>query len=131
VIAAAVLLLAQAAEPADPCDADPQTKQQMYQCSVQEFDRADADLKKQWELTAGRMLQLDKEDNGLKVEPGYHETAVAAQNAWLAYRDAECVAESAVAGRPSGRSIEVTLELQCKTELTQMRIDALRGLVAE
>ncbi|HEU4650144.1 MAG TPA: lysozyme inhibitor LprI family protein, partial [Croceibacterium sp.] len=60
-------------------------------------------------------------------QPGHYETLLAAQRAWLAYRDAQCRSESFMA---RGGSMQPMLELQCKAYMTELRIQQLRLLIA-
>jgi uncharacterized protein YecT (DUF1311 family) len=110
--------------------ADPQTQQAMTRCALADYQAADTELNAQWLATVAAMKARDARRQPGDPRPGYFDTLLKAQSAWLAYRDAECATEAALAGRPSGRSVEVTLEHQCKTYLTQLRIEQLRVLAA-
>ena len=111
--------------------ADPQGQEHINRCNELNFETAEMALEEQWEVTAQQMRALDQQDDGAPVLPGYYETVLSAQHAWLAYRDAECAADAALAGRSSGHSVEVALEQQCKTHLTQLRVKQLRGLASQ
>jgi uncharacterized protein YecT (DUF1311 family) len=130
VIASAALLLitqASTAQATDPCD-DPQTQQAMNACSAREFTAADATLNEQWALTVAEMKDLDRAlPEGGDGQPGYYDALLAGQRAWLAYRDAECRSESFFT---RGGSLQPTLEMQCKTYLTELRTEQLRVLAA-
>ncbi len=123
IAAAALLLLARAAE---PCD-DPQGQQQVDACAEHDRAAADARLAEQWEETAAEMRRLDSAlPAGGDGQAGYYETLVEAQHAWLAYRDAECRSESFLArGAPAQASVEAL----CKAYLTELRTEQLVVLI--
>jgi uncharacterized protein YecT (DUF1311 family) len=128
---AAALLLAQAApstadETVD-CD-DAQTQADMNLCAARDFKNSDAALNAQWAETSARMKALDAElDREHDKQPGYFETLLDGQRAWLKFRDAQCLSESFMA---RGGTLQPTLVSQCKTYLTELRIQQLRNLVA-
>jgi uncharacterized protein YecT (DUF1311 family) len=129
---AAALLLAQAApstadETVD-CD-DAQTQADMNLCAARDFKNSDAALNAQWAETSARMKALDAElDREHDKQPGYFETLLDGQRAWLKFRDAQCLSESFMA---RGGTLQPTLVSQCKTYLTELRIQQLRNLVAD
>jgi uncharacterized protein YecT (DUF1311 family) len=128
---AAALLLAQAApstadETVD-CD-NAQTQADMNLCAARDFKDSDAVLNAQWAETSARMKALDAElDREHDKQPGYFETLLDGQRAWLKFRDAQCLSESFMA---RGGTLQPTLVSQCKTYLTELRIQQLRNLVA-
>jgi uncharacterized protein YecT (DUF1311 family) len=128
IAAAALLLLAQAeiAEPDQVCD-DPQTQLAMNTCASMEFNAADVELNAQWEATSVVMEARDAGREPGDQQPGYFETLLAAQRAWQAYRDAECLSQSFMA---RGGSMQPMLNMQCKTYLTELRTEQLRVLAA-
>ena len=114
-------------EPDDDCD-DPQTQQRMNFCASLHFGAADAALNEQWELTAAAMKEADTEvDREYDRQPGYYETLLEGQRAWLRFRDVQCLAESFVA---RGGSMQPMLEHFCKAYLTELRTQQLRELAA-
>ncbi|MED5205071.1 MAG: lysozyme inhibitor LprI family protein [Pseudomonadota bacterium] len=120
----AVLMLMQGA----PLDcADPYTQMAMNRCAVLEFQESDAELNAQWKLTAAEMKRRDADriDDG---RPGYFETLLAAQRAWIAYRDTHCTAEGYYA---RGGSMESLLVSTCMTDLTKQRTRDLRDLITQ
>jgi len=128
-IAAGLLLLAQAgdAEPDQVCD-DPQTQLALNTCAGMDFERADERLNDQWRETAAHIRTLDAGiDRDEDSQPGHYETLLAAQRAWLAYRDAQCRGEGFVA---RGGSMQPMLVSHCKAYLTELRIEQLRSLAA-
>ena len=128
-IFALLLLLAQPAnaEPDQVCD-DPLTQQAMNTCAAMDFERADERLNEQWRETAAVMRELDAEiDRENDSQPGHFETLLAAQRAWLEFRDAQCRTEGFMA---RGGSMQPMLVSQCKAYLTELRIEQLRNLSA-
>ena len=118
---------ASATEPALDCD-NAQTQTEMNICAAEEFAASDAELNAQWELTAAAMKALDAEtDRETDKQPGHFETLLEGQRAWLKFRDAQCLAESFKA---RGGSMQPLLVSQCKTYMTELRIEQLRDLAA-
>ncbi len=126
-----LLLLAQSAALPE-CDegaAEQGIQMEMNICAHRDFLVSDAELNAQWSITraamrerdANRALYPDADDR-----PGYFETLLEAQRAWLKYRDAHCRSEGYYA---RGGSLEPLLVSTCKTVLTQARTKQLRELV--
>jgi uncharacterized protein YecT (DUF1311 family) len=143
-IAALLLLLAQPAEsaerspgpvavaeePPEPDDdcSDPQDQHRMNFCASLDLGAADAALNQQWELTVAAMKAADAQvDRAYDQQPGYYETLLEEQRAWLMFRDAQCLLHSYEA---RGGSMQPMLELGCKASLTKQRTQDLRELVA-
>jgi uncharacterized protein YecT (DUF1311 family) len=123
---ALALLLAQAAAAATGVDCgNAVTQQDMNFCATLEFRTADAELNAQWRITAAEMRRRDQgiADDG---RPGYFDQLLAAQRAWLAYRDAHCDSEGYGA---RGGSMEALLVANCRTQLTIDRTEQLRVLI--
>lgn len=131
-IATTVLLLmaqtgaAGAAATTDQCD-DPQSQAAMTMCSRADFAAEDAEMNRQWDATVGAMKTRDAGRESDDRQPGYYDTLLEAQRAWLKYRDAECLSQSFMA---RGGSMQPMLEAQCKAYLTELRIEQLRVLAA-
>ena len=127
------MLLAQAGaakvEPEPDC-ANTVVQQEMNYCAAQDFHAADAALNEQWRITAAEMRRRDAEpgirDNRREDWPGYFETLLAAQRAWLTYRDNHCDSEGY---RYWGGSMEPLIVAGCRTSLTQDRTQQLRELL--
>lgn len=121
-----LLIFAQAA-PLPECDqqaADQGIQSAMNLCAARDFAEADGELNAQWKLTRAKMKQYDAQwhdDDG----PGYFETLLEAQRAWLNYRDAHCRSEGYLA---RGGSIEALFVSDCMTTLTKARTKQLRDL---
>jgi uncharacterized protein YecT (DUF1311 family) len=140
-IAAALLLLAQPgsaeaaalesiedSDPGETCES-PQTQSAMNACAALDLARADDALNAQWALTAARMKELDGEVlREQDRQPGYHETLLDAQRAWLRFRDAHCLSESFMA---RGGSMQPMLDSGCKAALTNARTAQLRDLAGQ
>lgn len=125
-LALLTLLAAQGAS-APACDqakADQGIQSEMNICAANEYIAADEALNAQWRETAAVMRRLDDYDHD-DGRPGYFETLLEAQRAWLAYRDASCRLEGYDA---RGGSLEPLLASTCLTHLTRLRIDELRDL---
>jgi uncharacterized protein YecT (DUF1311 family) len=127
---AAMLLLLQAGaidppHPEDACD-DPQTQIEINLCAVREFEAADAELNKQWGQTVAVFRRYDAEvDREHDRQPGFYDTLLESQRGWLRYRDAQCLSESFMA---RGGSMQPSVDSNCRTYLTLLRIEQLRAL---
>ena len=88
---------------------------------------ADAALNAQWRLTRQAMRERDSEADKPDWDdrPGYFDTLLEAQRAWITYRDAHCRSEGYSA---RGGSLEPLLVSTCKTHLTKLRTAQLREL---
>jgi len=123
----AALLLAQssAAEPALDCS-DALTQADMTACATRDWQTADAALNTQWEQTAAHMRQRDiMYDHSHDDRPGFREQLLAAQRAWLGYRDAHCATEGSLA---RGGTLEPMLVAQCTAERTRQRTRQLQSI---
>ncbi len=125
------ILLSAAAAPPDPqwnCD-DPQYQQEMNWCAAREFEKADAALNAQWKVTSAAMKERDAElDRTYDERPGHFDTLLAAQRAWLTYRDEHCASEGYWA---RGGSMEPLLVSTCRTKLTEERTQQLKDLIEQ
>lgn len=131
-IATLLLLLAQPSGLPE-CDqeaADRGVQQEMNICAARDYAKADAELNAQWKLTRDAMKARDEQWSEYNTpdrdnRPGYFDTMLEAQRAWIAYRDAHCRSEGYFA---RGGSLEPLLVSTCKTSLTQERTRQLREL---
>ena len=129
VVAAALVLFAQAgAAEAIDCDNTP-VQPELNACAQQDFVSADAALNKQWQETAAVMKALDERDPDRRQDgqPGYFETLLESQRAWLGFRDTQCSAETMF---ERGGQIHPMMEAFCRTYMTEQRTQQLRDLVA-
>lgn len=125
-----ILAMAAQAGAADPPNpawncADPVQQQEMNWCAAQEFDAADAELNAQWPVTAAKMKEIDQAGDANDGRPGYFAQLLAAQRAWLKYRDEHCATQGYLA---RGGSLEPLLVANCRTALTQERTRQLYDL---
>ena len=124
---ATALLLAQsgAANAALDC-ANAITQRDMTECAGREWQQADGELNRQWERTAANMRQRDAVyDHSHEDRPGFFDQLLAAQRAWLTFRDAHCATEGYLA---RGGTLEPMLVGQCKAELTRQRTRQLQSI---
>ncbi|MEN7535702.1 lysozyme inhibitor LprI family protein [Aurantiacibacter flavus] len=118
---------AAAAEPADIC-AEPITQADMNECAARDYAEADEALNAQWSRTAEVMRERDRQlDRTYDDRPGYFDTLLAAQRAWLTYRDEHCASEGYLF---RGGSMEPLIVSTCKTSLTQERTSQLADLMS-
>lgn len=128
-ISALLMLLAQANDLPE-CDeqaAEMGVQQEMNICAHRDYLIADAALNAQWRLTRQAMRERDSEADKPDWDdrPGYFDTLLEAQRAWITYRDAHCRSEGYSA---RGGSLEPLLVSTCKTHLTKLRTAQLREL---
>ena len=101
---------------------------EMASCSYRAFKTADAEMNKQWQTVLEAMRKLDKHiDPKTDRTPHYADTLLAAQRAWLIFRDQHCLLVSFDAR--GGNSTQLMLLNQCKEELTKARTKQLKSLV--
>ena len=128
IIASLLMLSAMAADPEVDC-ANAMAQPDLNACAYQEYERADAALNAQWKLTAAAMKEQDRGlDRSYDSRPGYYDTLLAAQRAWLTYRDRQCEAEGYTT---RGGSAEPMVISGCMTTLTQARTKDLKALIEE
>jgi uncharacterized protein YecT (DUF1311 family) len=126
------LLLAQAgAAPVATDCANAVVQQELNYCAAQDFHAADAALNAQWAITAAEMRRRDDEltqtDREVRREDwsGHFATLLAAQRAWLIYRDNHCDSEGYAA---FGGSMEPMQVAFCRAALTRQRTQQLLDL---
>ena len=101
----------------------------MTMCAGQDFKAADAEMNAQWALTSAAMKRDDKTlDRKRDTRPGYFDTLLAGQRAWLTYRDQHCRSEGYTM---RGGSAEPMVASQCKAKLTRARTEQLKDLMQE
>ncbi|WP_083294911.1 lysozyme inhibitor LprI family protein [Burkholderia plantarii] len=97
----------------------PNSTSENIQCASQAFNEADAQLN----ATYGRVLAtLTGPDEGRWYHASTRMHLVAAQRAWIRYRDENC---TAVRWDYESGSIRDEMEWDCKKTLTEQRIKAL------
>jgi uncharacterized protein YecT (DUF1311 family) len=122
----ALLLLAAAPEPKLDC-ADPQDQSSMNLCAQQDYERADTEMNAQYHLAIATMRAADKQvDRSYDQQPTYYDTLVAAQHAWLTFRDQTCLLESFEA---RGGSMQPMLDSGCRARVTRERTKQLKSMV--
>lgn len=122
----AAIVLTQAATAPLDCD-KAFTQMDMNRCAGDDYATADAELNAQWEVTAADMRERDALTRGLQDgRPGYFDQLLAAQRAWLAFRDAHC---SSAGYAARGGSMESMLVSMCLAHLTRQRTQQLQDLI--
>jgi uncharacterized protein YecT (DUF1311 family) len=130
-----VILLAILAAAATPASGEPQwncedpgPQQEMNWCAHQDYLKADEALNAQWKITSEAMKRMDAENTNLGWDkrPGYFDTLLEAQRAWIAFRDAHCASEGYLF---RGGSMEPFMVSTCKTAMSEARTKQLRDLV--
>ena len=119
-ILTALMLLSspQAAEPQVDCE-EPITQMAMNICAGREYQAVDRELNAVWKKASQRAKSTDA-DIGDGTQ---HRELLAAQRAWLTFRDAHCSFE---ANQYRGGSIMPLIRSTCLTALTEARTKQLR-----
>jgi len=120
---ALLLLTGAQAEQCDDRAGDRGASECWYRASIE----ADTELNRLW---SGLRQGAREADSRFKPTPRREKASaerdlVAAQGAWVRYRDAECTAE---AGWAQGVSLEPVLVGRCETMMTRQRIQQLKDL---
>jgi len=128
-IFATLLVLAAATQDlAVDCD-NAMSQPDLNSCAFLEYERADAALNTQWKLTVAAMKEQDRGfDRTWDKRPGYYDTLLAAQRAWLTYRDQHCAAEGYTM---RGGSAEPMVISGCRAQLSKARTAELKSLIEE
>jgi uncharacterized protein YecT (DUF1311 family) len=101
----------------------------MNLCAGKDYDAADAELNAQWKATVAALKARDKTiDRSYDSQPTHYDTLLAAQRAWLTYRDQQCLSESFAA---RGGSMAPMLHSGCMARLTRERTVELKELAGE
>ncbi len=104
----------------------PQTQIEMTMCAGQDYAKADAELNTVYRQARAAMKSYDT--NLPPGQRGAAEALLAAQRAWIPFRDAACKAE----GYPfEGGSIQPMIVSECLARLTRRRTEDLRALIAD
>jgi uncharacterized protein YecT (DUF1311 family) len=114
VIAAAILLAALPAMAQQDCPDDSQAG--LNQCAGDAYKKADAALNATYKQVMAR----------LKDSEAAAKSLVAAQRAWIAYRDAQC---DFMSSGVEGGSARPMIVAQCLEQLTTQRADDLKALL--
>ncbi|MBF0187911.1 MAG: DUF1311 domain-containing protein [Magnetococcales bacterium] len=89
---------------------------EMKYCAGEALKRADEDLNSSWVL-----LTRD-------LDPGFKQSLVAAQRAWITFRDRNCEAETYLSRGGTGYTLFYDI---CLERMTRQRTEALRTLLEE
>ena len=128
ILSTLLALAAAAQEPEVDCD-NAMAQFELNACAYKEYERADAAMNAQWKVTAARMKESDADfDRSQDNRPGYFDTLLAAQRAWLTYRDQHCASEGYTM---RGGSAEPMMISGCQTQLTEARTKQLKELIEE
>jgi uncharacterized protein YecT (DUF1311 family) len=128
IIASLLLLVATADDPSIDCD-NQRYQVEMNYCAGKDYEVADVALNAQWKRTVAAMRERDKNiDRRYDTQPAHYDALLAAQRAWLTYRDQHCLNEGFAA---RGGSMAPMLHSGCMARLTKARTAELQALVEE
>ena len=105
---------------------NPQDQYSMTYCAGVDYDNADAELNRVWpqaRAAAKRQDEYIADEARSKGVPTASEALLAAQRAWLKFRDAECEYQSYAFFGGTGQPMIGSL---CLAQLTRERISQLR-----
>ena len=102
---------------------NPQTQMEMTYCAEQGYNAADKALNAQYQLARKAAKKWDVD--AATEQPASDAALVAAQRAWVAYRDAHC---ESVGWQAHGGSMEPQLIYDCSADLTRERTAQLKEL---
>ncbi len=103
---------------------DPGYQQEMNYCAYQDFVEADRMLNAEYQKAIAQAKELDR--YGSIDDQSAEGVLRQAQRAWVAFRDANCLAEGFVA---HGGTMEPMLVDGCKARVTLHRIKELKSYV--
>ena len=105
---------------------DAQSQAEMTMCAARDYQVADKELNKQWPKTLAVMKEKDRYPQpAYDKGPSYSAALLASQRAWLAYRDAQCLADGYSA---RGGTMQPMLVYGCKARLTDERVGQLKAM---
>lgn len=114
---------AEQAKAGAPDCAHAETQTDMTLCAGQDFQAADKALNVEYQTARKAMKAQDADtEDAMK---GADAALVAAQRAWVSYRDAQC---ASFGFQAHGGSMEPMLVAQCKADLTRRRTAELKAL---
>jgi len=128
ILSTLLLLVATADDPSIDCD-NQRYQVEMNYCAQKDYGAADAELNAQYKQTVVVLKARDKDiDRSYDTQPTHYDALLAAQRAWLTYRDQQCLGESFAA---RGGSMAPMLHSGCMARLTKARTAELQALVEE
>lgn len=107
-------------EPQTNC-AEPTTQADMNICASRDYEAADKALNAQYQSV--RKILTERDSAASDLDKGAVDALVAAQRAWIAYRDANC---DAVGFQARGGSMEPMLVSSCLAEMSRNRAEELK-----
>nr|WP_234881797.1 lysozyme inhibitor LprI family protein [Agrobacterium larrymoorei] len=110
------------AEDAPDCS-NPQTQFDLNQCAGVDYDKADKELNAEYQKL--RKLLADRDKDADENTKGAVEALVAAQRAWVAFRDANCKLSGFQA---RGGSMEPMIVASCLADMTREQTEELKSL---
>lgn len=109
-------------EPEVDCDS-PTTQADMNFCAASDYETADEELNTEYQSV--RKVLAERDSSAGEDGEGAVKALLAAQRAWIAYRDANC---DAVGFQARGGSMEPLLVSSCLADMSRKRTEELRSL---
>ena len=104
------------------------TQPDINACALAAFSRADAELNRQWQVTLAAARRSAAADLPAADGRTAADRLLAAQRAWLTFRDAHC---DSVAYGEMGAQLDYTMNIHCRAELTRQRTAQLAEIAME
>ncbi len=101
---------------------------EMSACAQADFLKSDAELNSLYKQVIAKAEALDKEQPDHMGWPGFKDSIVNAQRAWVVFRDKECELQTLDAEGGSLRQIEYP---SCKKDMTDVRVNELEKLIKD
>jgi uncharacterized protein YecT (DUF1311 family) len=120
-VASAGMVFAQS-EPEVDCDS-PMTQADMNFCAASDYETADEELNTEYQSV--RKVLAERDSSADEDGEGAVKALLAAQRAWIAYRDANC---EAVGFQARGGTMEPLLVSSCLADMSRKRTEELRSL---
>lgn len=109
------------------CDT-PLSQHDLNACAGQDYVRADDALNGQWRITLAELRRRDREEGPAASGTTWEARLLAAQRAWIAFRDAHC---DSAHHAELALQLENLLNIHCRTQLTEERTRQLADLMGE
>jgi uncharacterized protein YecT (DUF1311 family) len=103
------------------------TTYEINRCEQRQFEKADRELNAQWKSSLAAMKRRDAAlQDPRSTPPSYTQALISAQQAWLKYRNANCLVWSY---RVRGGTAQPARDVACQISVTVERTRELRDQV--
>ena len=113
-------------EPDVDCD-NANTQMELNICAGRDYEEADTALNAQWKITREAMVEADQAIEEAD-QRGAEKELLAAQRAWITYRDGQC---EALGYGYYGGSMRPMVVASCLADMTRKRTEELKAMLEE